>query len=35
MEVSLGVADVRELDRQVAGTFEVAVSFDNALPHLE
>src|SRR5262245_911319 len=29
-----GVADVRTLSHQVAGTFDVVISCDNALPHL-
>lgn len=28
------VADLRTLDTQVTGTFDVVISFDNALPHL-
>src|SRR5919199_146179 len=32
--VTFGVADFRALDAQVAGTFDVVISCDNALPHL-
>lgn len=32
--VSFAVADLRTLDDVVAGPFDVAISFDNALPHL-
>ena len=32
--VTWGVADLRTLDRQVAGTFNVVLSCDNSLPHL-
>jgi glycine/sarcosine N-methyltransferase len=32
--VTWGVADVRRLDRQVAGAFDVVLSCDNSLPHL-
>ena len=35
-ELELAVADMRELDRQFEGrTFDLVVSLDNALPHLE
>jgi glycine/sarcosine N-methyltransferase len=32
--LSFGVADLRELGRAVAGTFDVVLSCDNALPHI-
>jgi SAM-dependent methyltransferase len=32
--VTFGVVDVRTLAEQVAGTFDAALAFDNALPHL-
>ncbi len=32
--LTTGIADMRLLDQQVSGTFEVIISFDNALPHL-
>lgn len=32
--LTTGVADMRSLDRQVAGTFDVVISCDNAIPHL-
>ncbi len=32
--VTWGVADIRQLDRQVSGTFDVVLSCDNSLPHL-
>jgi len=32
--ISLGVADFRELSRQVKGLFDVVISCDNSLPHL-
>ena len=32
--VTWGVADVRQLDRQVVGAFDVVLSCDNSLPHL-
>jgi glycine/sarcosine N-methyltransferase len=34
LNVQTGVADFRTLDRDVAGRFDCAVTFDNALPHL-
>jgi SAM-dependent methyltransferase len=34
VSLSTGVADLRTLDTQVAGTFDVVLSCDNALPHL-
>jgi len=34
VSVTFGVADVRSLAAQVAGTFDVVLSCDNALPHL-
>ncbi len=33
--MTFGTADLRELDRSVAGPFDLVVSLDNALPHLE
>jgi glycine/sarcosine N-methyltransferase len=32
--LTTGVADLRALDREVGGTFDVVLSCDNALPHL-
>lgn len=32
--VAFAVADIRELAEHVPGSFDVAISFDNALPHL-
>jgi 2-polyprenyl-3-methyl-5-hydroxy-6-metoxy-1,4-benzoquinol methylase len=32
--LTTGVADMRTLDTQVAGTFPVVLAFDNAVPHL-
>jgi glycine/sarcosine N-methyltransferase len=32
--LTFGTADFRTLDRQVAGTFDVVISFDNSLSHL-
>lgn len=32
--VSFGVADMRELEAEVSGTFDVVLACDNALPHL-
>ncbi len=34
VSLTTGVADLRTLDRQVPGEFEVVLSCDNALPHL-
>jgi SAM-dependent methyltransferase len=34
VSLTLGVADMRTLDRQVAGTFKVVIACDNSLPHL-
>ncbi len=34
LSITFGVADVRTLSDQVAGTFDVVLSCDNALPHL-
>lgn len=34
VEMTTGVADVRALEREVEGTFEVVLSCDNSLPHL-
>ena len=35
VEMTFGTADLREIDRSVTGPFDLVVSFDNALPHLE
>ena len=35
VEMAFGTADIRALDREVAGPFDLVVSLDNALPHLE
>jgi glycine/sarcosine N-methyltransferase len=32
--ITLGVADIRTISGSIAGPFDVAISFDNALPHL-
>lgn len=34
VSMSTGVADVRQLDTQVEGMFDVVISMDNSLPHL-
>lgn len=34
IHLSTGVADMRTLDTEVPGTFDVVVAFDNAIPHL-
>ena len=34
LSISFGVADMRYLDRQVEGEFDIVLSCDNALPHL-
>ena len=34
VEITFGVADLRSLQNEVAGTFDVVISCDNALPHL-
>ncbi len=34
VNIAFGVADIRTLDEQVAGEFDVVLSFDNAIPHL-
>lgn len=34
VQITFGIADFRALDAQVAGTFDVVISCDNALPHL-
>ena len=35
VEMTFGTADLREVDRSVTGPFDLVVSLDNALPHLE
>ncbi|MDJ0944362.1 MAG: methyltransferase domain-containing protein [Kiloniellales bacterium] len=35
VEMTFGTADLREVDRSVPGPFDLVVSLDNALPHLE
>lgn len=34
VEITFGVADFRELEKQVAGTFDVVLSCDNSLAHM-
>lgn len=34
VSVTWGTADLRTLDRQVGGTFDIVISCDNAVPHL-
>ncbi|MCP3169054.1 class I SAM-dependent methyltransferase [Myxococcus qinghaiensis] len=34
VSVTTGVADMRKLDTQVSGTFQLVLAFDNAVPHL-
>ncbi|WP_338873419.1 class I SAM-dependent methyltransferase [Myxococcus stipitatus] len=34
IHLTTGVADMRTLDTEVPGTFDVVVAFDNAIPHL-
>ncbi len=35
VDMTFGTADLREVDRSVTGPFDLVVSLDNALPHLE
>jgi glycine/sarcosine N-methyltransferase len=34
LSISFGIADMRHLDKQVEGEFDIVLSCDNALPHL-
>lgn len=34
LNIKFGVADFRRLNAQVPGSFDIVISFDNALPHL-
>ena len=35
VELTFGTADLREVNRRITGPFDLVVSLDNALPHLE
>jgi SAM-dependent methyltransferase len=35
VDITFGVADVRQLESQVAGTFDTVLSFDNAIAHFQ